>query len=214
MVGQEWVNVVAEQIVALESKAPDEQVAVTLAALYALRREWGADGLATAESMPDEPAPQSQIDILLHKLTVDFMPYLKTKAEYAATPTDSNRTAMLDDLDDVLKDIKRILSILWQGASTDEERAALKELYRYYAEKIKPPAQIGMDFIAGIEDELSDAEKYLNWYHQTKNKKYLEISKQEMAHAETLFAEAREQGVPDAELQPLVRLHNVLPAKF
>ncbi|MCL2056586.1 MAG: hypothetical protein FWH02_05105 [Oscillospiraceae bacterium] len=72
----------------------------------------------------------------------------------------------------------------------------------------------GIGFLSGIKDELSDAEKYLNWYHQTKNTKYLEISKQEMEHAEILFTEARGHGVPDAELRPLVRLHNVLLAKF
>ena len=138
MVGYENINTVTEKITFFESLALDENKAVTLAALYALRREWEVNGFVSPDKFaPDEPAPQSQLDILLHDLTADFMPYLKTKAEYAATPTDSNKAAMLDDLSDVLKDIKRVLSILWQGTSTDDERTALKDFYRYYADKVK-----------------------------------------------------------------------------
>ena len=62
---------------------------------------------------------------MLNDLSVDFAPYQKTSAEYMLYPTDRNMKAMLDDLDDVLKDIKKIYDLLWQGASISEGRAAL-----------------------------------------------------------------------------------------
>jgi len=67
-----------------------------------------------------------------------------------------------------------------------------------------------LDYMA---DELADAEKYLKLWHETGNKDFKEIAKQELSHFETLAKYARtvERNI---DLSPYMVHHNALMAKL
>jgi hypothetical protein len=76
-----------------------------------------------------------------------------------------------------------------------------------------PSSSIEMSVMAAIDDELSDAEKYYEWYRRTKDKDYLEIAKQELHHAEILIKHARKDGQPETSLSDYLLWHHSLLAK-
>lgn len=64
-----------------------------------------------------------------------------------------------------------------------------------------------------MEDELQDAEKYLKLWHETSDKDFKDIAKQELSHFEILAKHARTID-PNIDLNPYMVHHNALLARL
>lgn len=68
--------------------------------------------------------------------------------------------------------------------------------------------------LSHAEDEVSDAEMYYRYWTDTKDPKFLEISKQELDHCEYWVKLARESGIQESKLKDIITRHNVLMARY
>jgi len=104
------------------------------------REDVPAPDIPTTEIIPDMETVQqepSRIDMLLHDLTAAFEPYMCNKAEFMQNSTDNNAACVIDGLNNILSIQRELFSALWRGANHDSERQAIREFFKWYAEKYK-----------------------------------------------------------------------------
>jgi|GEM_PF-1577709 len=133
-----------------------------------------------------------------------------------------------------LEDIKTFIPELLDGEANEKNAILLNALYDLQghlmaeddkdidqSDKMPQMEESGADMgvknewiINQISKELNDANTYYEKWLETKNKEYKKIASDELQHSEILVKIAREDGLPDAELQDLRTRHNILLAKL
>ena len=122
--------------------ATPQQFAIMGACLAFLADKENADApkmeaTAIVDNMETVQQEPSRMDMLLHDLTVAFDPYMRNKAEFMQNSTDSNAVCVIDGLNNILSIQRELFSALWRGANHDSERQAIREFFKWYAEKYK-----------------------------------------------------------------------------
>jgi len=133
-----------------------------------------------------------------------------------------------------LEDIKTFIPELLDGEANEKNAILLNALYDLQghliveddkdidqSDKMPQMEESGVDMggknewiINQISEELNDANTYYEKWLETKNKEYKKIASDELQHSEILVKIAREDGLPDAELQDIRTRHNILLAKL
>jgi len=111
---EKWLKAVNNGINEFISDKPTNESAVTLAALYVLKRE--------LERETEKPAQSNKLTDNLTALTEKIKAYADDRAVYIANPTSENLQTEITDLEDFLDGLRDILYMLYSGGGVDERK--------------------------------------------------------------------------------------------
>ena len=123
------------------------------------------------------------------------------------------------DFNEVLKKLSEKYSreIIREAADLGMVALALCEMKKAYPEKwdtSNESSHMEDWTINQINSELAAADKYYQKWRDSNNIQFKQIGMDELRHAEILIKQAREQGIPEAEILPTEQKHRELSQRL
>lgn len=121
----DWKKSIDDEIYNILQKTPTAQSAIELAALYNLqdrfRNTMPTDSLELSNDNP--------ISSIIYMLSEDFQKYIDNSSVFLHNDISENKCLMLKNLENILSDIKNLISLITQSTSCPEEREMIEQFF-------------------------------------------------------------------------------------